>query len=336
MKIENSNVSMASTHNLSVYQARKSIVTNSLSQTKDLENGMNLFQNYLKRSPQTSEVSDVSAPRDKFHSMRIILLRRLLDAIVGRRFGKTDDVTPLSENGMVDLRSEQDASSVSGSVWVRTKISSFYYKESESTTFASTGYATCADGRTVSFNVELSMSRAFTAEYEEYRTSEYILTDPLMINLDCDSTSVSDVKFLFDLDSDGEKEEISFAGAGSGFLALDKNNDGIIGDGSELFGTKSGNGFADLAEYDLDSNGWIDENDDIYNKLRIWTKDEFGNDKLINLKDADVGAIYLGSASTDFALTDSTNYAHAFIRQTGIFLRESGGVGTCAQVDLTS
>ena len=33
---------------------------------------------------------------------------------------------------------------------------------------------------------------------------------------------------------------------GSRFLALDKNNDGIINNGSELFGTESGNGFIDL------------------------------------------------------------------------------------------
>ena len=53
-------------------------------------------------------------------------------------------------------------------------------------------------------------------------------------------------------------------GSGSGFLALDKNGNGKIDDGSELFGTKSGDGFADLAEYDSDGNGWIDEKGRVY------------------------------------------------------------------------
>lgn len=79
---------------------------------------------------------------------------------------------------------------------------------------------------------------------------------------------------MFDLDCDGKEEEISSLGKGSGFLALDKNGDGIINDGTELFGTKSGDGFADLAEYDEDGNGWIDEDDGIFSQLRIWTKNE--------------------------------------------------------------
>ncbi len=51
---------------------------------------------------------------------------------------------------------------------------------------------------------------------------------------------------------------------------------------------------------------------------------------------ADVGAIYLGNVYTQFSLTDSNNYANAFIRSTGIFLKESGGIGTVNQLDLTS
>ncbi len=39
-----------------------------------------------------------------------------------------------------------------------------------------------------------------------------------------------------------------------------------INDGSELFGTSSGDGFKDLATYDEDENGWIDENDSIFSK----------------------------------------------------------------------
>lgn len=42
-------------------------------------------------------------------------------------------------------------------------------------------------------------------------------------------------------------------------LSLDQNGNGEIDNGTELFGTKSGDGFADLARYDLDYNGWIDE-----------------------------------------------------------------------------
>ena len=93
----------------------------------------------------------------------------------------------------------------------------------------------------------------------------------------------------------------------TGYLALDKNNNGIIDDGSELFGTKSGNGYADLAEY--------------------------GNSKLCTLKDAGVGAIHLGYENTPFSLKNANNETLGVIQKTGMFLYEDGDVGTIQQVD---
>ena len=118
-------------------------------------------------------------------------------------------------------------------------------------------------------------------------------------------------------------------------MALDKNNDGKINDGTELFGTKSGDGFKDLAEYDEDKNGWIDENDSIFSKLKVWTKDEDGNDRLLNLKEADVGAIYLNNIDTQFSFKNDAGDDNGVLRKTGIYLKEStGAAGTVAHVDL--
>lgn len=118
-------------------------------------------------------------------------------------------------------------------------------------------------------------------------------------------------------------------------MALDANGNGVIDDGNELFGTRSGNGFADLAAYDGDGNGWIDENDDVYSKLRVWVKDADGGDRLLDLKEANVGAIYLGSADTEFSLKDAaTNETNAVLRRTGVYLKETGEAGTLSHVDL--
>ena len=142
---------------------------------------------------------------------------------------------------------------------------------------------------------------------------------------------------MFDLDADGNEEEISMLESGSGYLAFDKNGDGIINDGSELFGTSNGNGFADLAQYDKDGNGWIDEADEIFDKLRIWVKDADGNDNLMSLSETGVGAIYLGSRDTDFSLNNlSDNHTNGVIRKTGMFLYENGQTGTMQQLDLAT
>lgn len=219
--------------------------------------------------------------------------------------------------------------------WKKTTVTSAFVTEMEYTAYQASGVVKTADGREINFGVTMEMSRAFCAKYDSIVQEDYICTDPLVINLDTNATTVSDQKFLFDLDADGKEEEISFVGKGSGFLALDKNKDGKINDGSELFGTRSGDGFKDLAAYDQDGNGWIDENDSIFKDLKIWTKDEKGNDRLIDLKEAGVGAIYLGNASTEFSLkSDETKATNGVIRKTGIYLKETGEVSTIQHVDL--
>lgn len=292
------------------------------------------------------------------YDMKIKMLRQILAALRGEKVPEDCKVKPQEKGGVLDLRSAEfrriegvsfDLSAkasvslgsieigtnASGTTWQRITATSGFTGESGSTTFASKGLVQTADGRNIDFNVEVSMSRAFMSQIDTLEVQEYIKTDPLLINLDTNIGSVSDQKFFFDLDSDGDEEQISFAGKGSGFLALDKNGDGKINDGSELFGTSSGDGFKDLAAYDEDGNGWIDENDSVFSKLKVWTKGENGNDYLIDLKKADVGAIYLSNADTQFSLKDDENNLNAEIKKTGIYLREStGAVGTLNHVDL--
>lgn len=210
-----------------------------------------------------------------------------------------------------------------------------YHFEKEETSFSTTGTVKTADGREIHFNVNVGMSREFQSYYREDLDMMNIkMCDPLVINLDTNVAELSDQKFFFDIDADGEMDEISGLGSGGGYLALDKNGDGIINDGSELFGTSNGDGFADLARYDEDGNGWIDENDAIWSKLKIWCKDENGNDVLYRLADKGVGAICLQKALTDFTLQGSDGATKGAIRSTGVFLYENGNVGTMRHVDV--
>ena len=212
-----------------------------------------------------------------------------------------------------------------------------YIEEKEETGFSAKGKVQTADGRTIEFDMNVQMSRSFQAYYEENIVRiEQRMVDPLVINLEGDIAGLQNQTFFFDLDADGVEEEISMLGSGSGYLALDKNGDGVINDGSELFGTKSGDGFADLAAYDADGNGWIDENDAIWDKLLIWTKDENGKDRCYKLSEKNVGAIYLGNAETDFTLTSKDNTPNGRIRKTGIFLYENGYAGTIQHVDVAA
>ncbi len=235
-----------------------------------------------------------------------------------------------------DLRSPVSVQAGTGRLMTRVTASYDVVKESESTNFRTVGTALTEDGRAINFNVEFGMSRNFAATFQSLQMEDYTaLCDPLIINVGADTTDISDRKFFFDLDSDGDTEEISGLNKGSGFLALDKNNDGVINNGKELFGTESGDGFKDLSSYDLDHNGWIDENDPVFNRLKVWYNEGDGKEKIISLRDAGVGAIYLGNVSTEFSDKNmETGELNGIIRRTGIFLRENGNVGTIQHVDL--
>jgi len=212
------------------------------------------------------------------------------------------------------------------------------YSEVEQTTFGASGVVQTADGREISFNLSLFMARSYHTETDiSVRLGDARQkSDPLVINFSGNAAQLTDQRFAFDLNSDGTaSEQINFVTGGSGFLAFDRNGDGAINNGSELFGTKTGDGFAELALLDSDRNGWIDENDAAYAQLSVWTKDSTGADTLRSLQETDVGAISLARVATPFDIKDESNALQGQVRASGIYLEESGGVGSVQQVDLT-
>jgi len=125
----------------------------------------------------------------------------------------------------------------------------------------------------------------------------------------------------FDLDGDGRAERTAwFKGYRDvGFLALDLNNNGKIDDGRELFGEameltggrgKARDGYAALAQYDSNSDGFIDAQDPVFSKLLVWMdRNQDGRtntDELLPLKSLGVTRIGLSHAN----LTDSERFVN--------------------------
>lgn len=209
------------------------------------------------------------------------------------------------------------------------------YQEQSYHKLVSEGQIQLEDGRQIDFRLELELGRDYK-ESGEINTELKVeaLIDPLVINFGGSADLLGSASFEFDIDSDGEVDQIQQLQQGVGFLALDLNQDGEINNGQELFGTQSGNGFADLAQYDSDNNGWIDENDEIFSQLSIYQPQAGeGQPQQLSLLEAGVGAIYLGTQATEIDLKSETNELQAQIRQQGVFLKESGEVGLAAQID---
>jgi len=278
---------------------------------------------------------DTSPSEDpKLKAMRLIL-----EALTGKKIRITSLASVSSENGGLYPGAAQGANPAeppsARQGWGLEYDLVATASEQESSNFSATGQVVTADGQTIDFKIQLAMQREFLATTSvQVRAGDAQLVDPLVINFNGKAAELTGGRFAFDLDADGNTEQISGLAPGSGFLALDRNQDGKINNGLELFGPASGQGFDELAQLDSDGNGWLDENDPLYVKLRVWMRDEAGNDSLTSLAQKNVGAILLYPAKTAFSLKDSGNALQGQLRESSIFLERNGGAGTVQEIDL--
>lgn len=284
-------------------------------------------------SAQALEAEAADPEQNLRNDKRYLLIKALYESLTGLAF---DDSGPDLQVAETQGKAPAPAAATAASPPAGLTVTSRETRtETEQTSFVAQGHITTSDGQKIDFNFQLNLQRSQT---EQSTATLQIggpkVKDPLILNLDGSSAQLTDAQFSFDLNADGQPENISFATGGSAFLALDKNGDGKINNGGELFGPGSGNGFTDLAAYDLDRNQVIDENDAVFAQLRLYGKDESGQDQLATLAEKGVGAILLAHADTPFELKDAQNRLQGQLRASGVYLRESGGVGSVQQVDL--
>lgn len=265
---------------------------------------------------------------------KIRMLRAFIKALTGKeiRFSQLgldeeDDETKPKKKKRKQLIALSDQDIVA--LRIQQKHELYEYERMD---FKSEGVVRTKDGREINFSLDLHMSREFY-EKSELTLDVGLLQDPLVINLDATGVGFDDKELHIDLDLDGNVDTLQWLRSGSGFLALDKNENGEIDDGSELFGPQSGNGFAELAAYDSDQNGWIDESDSVFKSLKVWTLDSEGKEELITLKEAGVGAIYLGAVNSPYTLKQE-GVTQGQITASSMYLKESGEAGVIHNINL--
>lgn len=270
-------------------------------------------------------------------------LHRMMKDLLERIFGINIDLSPFGETPCYTVDQAGSVPSAPPSTespqplgWGMDYQVRETHAEAEQTDFAAQGVVRLDTGEEISFGYSLSMQRVSIEESSFRLQAGDAMIDPLVLNLDDTTANLTNERLAFDLDADGQAESIAFARGGSAFLALDKNGNSRIDDGSELFGPSTGNGFSELARYDSDHNSWIDENDPVFERLRLLNVDGTGNLVVKPLKTGDVGAIYLGNTETPFTVQTASQETQGQVARTGIYLKVHGGAGSVQQVDLVA
>ena len=140
--------------------------------------------------------------------------------------------------------------------------------------------------------------------------------DPLIIDLGESGIELRSLEHgvNFDLDNNGFAEKTAWIGTEDGFLALDRNGNGNIDNGGELFGdqvilkdgSKSASGFEALLELDDNGDGIIDNNDASFANLRVWIdvnhngKSESNELKTLN----EIGVVSISLEHSEVSIVD--------------------------------
>ncbi|MES2742981.1 MAG: hypothetical protein V4754_18820, partial [Pseudomonadota bacterium] len=167
---------------------------------------------------------------------------------------------------------------------------------------------------------------------DDFYTAE-VTRSPLILDLNGNGidTIIKTADIHFDHDGNHFAETTGWVGKDDGLLVWDRNGNGQIDDGSELFGNntnlaaggKAANGFAALAEVDSNRDGKIDANDALFNRLRVW-KDGDSNavvssGELLTL--TEVGVRSIGTGFVTQSVTDAQGNQHS---QAGQYTRTDG------------
>ena len=294
------------------------------------QNGISVTISPAGLQKQSAEAGSVNGDSDILSDPRELLIELIIEKLTGL---KVHHLSGLGQPQSVRAGSSGPGLNIEFS---KTRT----YSESEHTTLQTSGVIKTTDGKEVQFSLNLNMQRQFslseTSTTQLHFGSTPKKTDPLVVNFNGTAAQLSNQRFAFDLNSDGNKEQINAPRSGSGFLVLDKNNDGKVNNGGELFGPATNNGFSELAKYDSDHNGWIDESDPVYSQLKVWTPDANGNGSLSSLASSGVGAISLQAAATPFDIKDSSDQLLGSVVSSSVALNNNGTAGSVQEVDLTA
>jgi hypothetical protein len=148
---------------------------------------------------------------------------------------------------------------------------------------------------------------------------------------------------LFDHNGDGIQTGTGWVGKDDGLLVLDKNNNGTIDNGAELFGDntilkngqKAKDGFAAISDLDLNQDGKLNSSDAAFANLRVWQDiNQDGFSQATELKTLD--ELGISSINTVASITGGQNQNNGnVIIGSSSFMQSDGTIKTSGALNFT-
>ncbi|WP_439835565.1 hypothetical protein [Aeromonas enteropelogenes] len=253
------------------------------------------------------------------------LIKLMIEAMVGHEIEVPDPIQQSHQEGAASTQRGSTGQAASQEQLV--EVTDTLLQREQLKVIASASVQT-NDGQTLQLDLGFVLDWR-QLEVSQRRTTLNALKDPLVLSLDGKIADLTDARVNFDIDQDGKADSLPGLGEGSGFVALDRNGNGTIDDGGELFGAHSGNGFGELAALDEDGNGVLDGRDSQFSALQFWQPEQAP----IALVELGIGAILLRPLDTPFSHLGESG-SQGVLRQSGLYLTEQGKGGWVQQIDL--
>jgi len=194
---------------------------------------------------------------------------------------------------------------------------------------ANAAQTTQRNAEAITFNIRMEGGRVIVEEVRQQQA------DPLVFDLNNNGIELTSAQngVRFQIDGKGVDRRTAFVSGGDAFLALDRNGNGVIDSGRELFGDQQGakNGIEELRKFDENRDGIIDKRDSVFNQLLLYRENNGDGvsqpGELKSLEQHGIAAIHLSAANENRSVAGNN-----WMDQSITYQRKDGTTGMVGEV----
>jgi len=323
---------------LSPMNQMRQTITRFRSQTTVSE--LNLKLTVSSDKPLESGSADPKLERDLDLMLRMIskdekeyeALKARFEKLLNQARGNTtsgEDPAPVAAEASVEAAAESNAavgSSTSGTITTGRQSQALTTEEMSASLARRNSYEL-----NLRFRQNTSVEERIGISLEELGIKK---VDPLVLDLDGNGIQLTEAGkgAIFDVTADGKLDSTAWVKGNTALLTYDRNGNGVVDNGSELFGDQNGaaHGFEELGKYDANGDRKITILDPIFKALKLY-RDLNGDGKMGKNEFSTLSELGIKALNLNFMRASADINGNSLILN-GSFEREDGSTGQLADV----